>query len=101
MRKGGLKPYHYLAELFGYNADNYVQSYESITSILTSIKPKVHVAAVDTTMPMGMDACIILGVRWGVLCPNSGLELFKLNQPRLEGLWKHPAYVVCCIASSS
>ena len=93
VRKGGLRPYRYLAELFGYNPDHYIRAYERTVQILEEIKPRVHVAAVDTTMPMGMDACDATGVNWGVLCPNSGLELFKYQQPRLEGFWKHPAYV--------
>ncbi|KAJ3557699.1 hypothetical protein NM688_g1330 [Phlebia brevispora] len=91
LRGGGLKPYRYLAELFGYNPDHYIRAYERIVTILAVIKPKVDVVAVDTTMPMAMDACDTAGVKWGVLCPNSGLELFKHSQPHLEGLWKHPA----------
>ena len=91
VRQGGLRPYYYLAELFGYNPDHYIRAYETIVSILRGMQPKVHVAAVDTTMPMGMDACETAMVNWGVLCPNSGLELFKLEQPLLEGLWKYPA----------
>lgn len=87
----GLKPYRYLAELFGYNPEHYVQAYERIVSILTDVQPKVDVVAVDTTMPMAMDACDATGVKWGVLCPNSGLELFKHTQPLLRGLWKYPA----------
>ncbi len=92
-RKDGLKPYTYLAELFGYNPDHYIRAYERILEIFKEIKPKINVAAVDTTMPMAMDACTTAGIHWGVLCPNSGIELFKHQQPRLEGFWKHPAYV--------
>ncbi|PSR78623.1 hypothetical protein PHLCEN_2v7370 [Hermanssonia centrifuga] len=90
-RKDGLKPYTYLAELFGYNPDHYIRAYERILEIFREIKPKINVAAVDTTMPMAMDACTTAGIHWGVLCPNSGIELFKHQQPRLEGFWKHPA----------
>ena len=87
----GLKPYRYLAELFGYNPDHYVRAYERIVSILSDIRPEVDAVAVDTTMPMAMDACDRAGVTWGVLCPNSGLELVKNTQPHLQGLWKYPA----------
>ena len=96
--RGSLKPYRYLAELFGYNPDHYVRAYKRIVEVLTGIKPKVHVAAVDTTMPMGMDACDSVGVKWGILCPISGFELFKYHQPWLEGFWKHPAYVLFACA---
>lgn len=91
LHKGGLKSYRFLAELFGFNPDLYVGVYERILEIFSSIKPKIHIAVVDLTMPIGMDACMTAGVRWGILCPNSGLELSKFDQPRLRGFWKYPA----------
>ncbi|KAI0683607.1 hypothetical protein BC835DRAFT_1423191 [Cytidiella melzeri] len=72
---GGLKPYRCLAELIGVNPERYLEEYERILGILRAIQPKVHIAAVDIMMPMGTDACIVAGVRWGLLCPNTGVEL--------------------------
>lgn len=90
--RGGLKSYRFLAELFGFNPELYVGVYEQILAIFTEMG-RVDVAVVDLTMPIGMDACQTAGVRWGILCPNSGLELSKFDQPRLKGFWKFPAYV--------
>ncbi|KAI0701956.1 hypothetical protein BC835DRAFT_144752 [Cytidiella melzeri] len=91
VKRGGLKSYRFLAELFGFNPERYVEVYERILAILKTIEPKVHIAVVDLTMPIGMDACIVAGVRWGLLCPNSGIELAKHDQPLLRGFWKLPA----------
>ena len=91
MQYGGLKSYRFLAELFGFNPERYVGVYERILEIFSSIKPRIHIAAVDLTMPIGMDACMTAGVPWGILCPNSGLELSKHDQPLLRGFWKLPA----------
>lgn len=90
--RGGLKSYRFLAELFGFNPELYVGVYEHILAIFKEMG-RVDVAIVDLTMPIGMDACQTAGVRWGILCPNSGLELSKFDQPRLRGFWKFPAYV--------
>jgi len=90
-KRGGLKSYRFLAELFGFNPERYVEVYERILGFLGVIKPKVHVAAIDLTMPIGMDACMVAGIKWGILCPNSGLELSKHEQPFLRGFWKLPA----------
>ncbi|GJE93742.1 glycosyltransferase family 1 protein [Phanerochaete sordida] len=91
LRKGGLKSYRFLAELFGFNPDCYVGIYERILEIMGIIKPRVHIAAVDLCMPIGMDACMTANVPWGILCPNSGLELSKHEQPMLKGFWRYPA----------
>lgn len=91
LHKGGLKSYRFLAELFGFNADCYVGVYERVLEIFSSIKPKIDIAAVDLCMPIGMDACMTANVPWGILCPNSGLELSKHDQPMLRGFWKFPA----------
>ena len=93
MHRNGLKSYRFLAELFGFNPEKYVGVYERILEVFSSIKPRVHIAAVDLTMPIGMDACTTANVPWGILCPNSGLELSKHDQPFLRGFWKFPAYV--------
>ena len=97
LRRDGLKSYRFLAELFGFNPARYVGVYERILNIFSTIKPKIHIAAVDLTMPIGMDACMTANVPWGILCPNSGLELSKHDQPYLEGFWKFPAYVISCV----
>ena len=91
LKRGGLKSYRFLAELFGFNPERYVEVYENILSVLQATEPKVDVAVVDLTMPIGMDACMVAGVHWGILCPNSGLELAKHDQPLLRGFWKLPA----------
>ncbi|EKM57054.1 glycosyltransferase family 1 protein [Phanerochaete carnosa HHB-10118-sp] len=91
LHKGGLKSYRFLAELFGFNPDCYVSVYERALEIFSTIKPKIHIAAVDLCMPIGMDACMTARVPWGILCPNSGLELSKHDQPMLKGFWKFPA----------
>ncbi|KAI0339006.1 UDP-Glycosyltransferase/glycogen phosphorylase [Trametopsis cervina] len=91
LKKDGLKSYRFLAELFGFNPELYVEVYEHILGILGTITPKVHIAVVDLTMPIGMDACMVAGVKWGILCPNSGMELAKHDQPFLKGFWKLPA----------
>jgi hypothetical protein len=91
MKRDGLRSYRFLAELFGFNPERYVEIYKRILCILQAIMPKVHIAAIDLTMPIGMDACMVAGVRWGILCPNSGLELTKHEQPMLKGFWKLPA----------
>ena len=82
--------FHHLS-LFGFNPDCYVDVYERILGIFTMIKPKIHIAAIDLCMPIGMDACMTANVPWGILCPNSGLELSKFDQPMLKGFWKFPA----------
>jgi hypothetical protein len=94
LHKEGLKSYRFLAELFGFNPERYVAVYDRILEIFSSIKPKIHIAAVDLTMPIGMDACMTANIPWGILCPNSGLELSKYEQPLLKGFWKFPAYVL-------
>ncbi|KIP07363.1 glycosyltransferase family 1 protein [Phlebiopsis gigantea 11061_1 CR5-6] len=91
VKHGGLKSYRFLAELFGFNPERYVGVYERILDIFSSIKPRIHIAAVDLTMPIGMDACMTGNVPWGILCPNSGLELSKHDQPFFRGFWKFPA----------
>lgn len=90
-RRGGLKSYRFLAELFGFNPTCYVDVYERVLGIFSLIKPKIHIAAIDLCMPIGMDACMTANVPWGILCPNSGLELSKFDQPMLKGFWKFPA----------
>lgn len=91
LKRGGLEPYWYLVGLLGFEAERYLAVYESILTILRTTKPRVDVAVVDILMPMGKDACTMSGVLWGVICPNSGLELTKHSQPLLRGFWKFPA----------
>ena len=91
LKRGGLKSYYQFVELLGFDSERYLTVYETILRILRTTKPRVDVAVVDVLMPMGKDACTVSGVPWGVICPNSGLELAKHNQPSLRGFWKFPA----------
>lgn len=90
-RRGGLKPYMYLADLMGFNPDRYIQIYRHILSIFHTIQPRIDLAVIDPIMSMGKDACKTAGVKWGILCPNSSFEFARFEQPALKGLWHYPA----------
>ncbi|KAI0342292.1 UDP-Glycosyltransferase/glycogen phosphorylase [Trametopsis cervina] len=84
--------YKHLASTVGFDPEIYVAVYERIVHIFREeVKPRVDLAVVDIFMPMGEDACMTEGVRWGMLAPNSGMDISKYIDPKLSGFWKYPA----------
>jgi len=66
--------------------------YGSIVQFIEELDPATVV--VDSLLSPGIDACYSLKRRFVLNSPNTPMDLARLHQPWLKGLWYYPAFVL-------
>jgi hypothetical protein len=74
-----------------YDADEYLRQIKETKALILDIDPDVIV--VDMLLHSAFDACIALNRRFIVNSPIQALDICRMTQPRLKGLWYYPASV--------
>jgi len=70
----------------------YMRIYNGIAKLIEELNPATVV--VDSLLNPGIDACYFLKRRFVLNCPNTPMDLARLQQPWLKGLWYYPAFVL-------
>ena len=75
--------------LVPWNDEEYWHLVQEIERIIDSLDADVVV--IDILFSPAVDACRLSGRRYILNCPNQSLDLVRLSQPNLRGIWYYPA----------